>query len=190
MLLLGLLPFGTLAQQCLEPLPSNIQVITQGAYVNQLTNAQERSIERLFKELSTTWFGRGEGFYCVGETAKTASKRIKALAIKMQFEHQPKLVLKARSEMKHSDRFSERLSSLTIFANKGVLRFDQNNQAGDIWIESLSSTHLSVWSMSRSGTVYHLINRQLKRSANQFTINITQYSNGRLTSHYVANLKR
>lgn len=98
------------------------------------------------------------------------------------------MVLSAKTKAQERDEFTQRIQSLTLYANQGYLRFDQNNEAGDIWIEALSSTHVSVWSVSRAGTVYHLINRVLKRSPSAFTLTMTTYSNNRLTSHYVARM--
>lgn len=183
-----LITFTSQAQQCLQSPPKSANFVSEPAN-NKLTRSQEASLNRLFKELSRSWVGKSSGYYCVGEEPKSAHKEYKSHQLEITFSHDESLILRAHTQAQDSDEFSQKLSSLTVYADQGFLRFDQNNAAGDIWIEQLSSTHLSVWSISRAGTVYHLINRVIKRSAGAFTITMTTYSNNRLTSHYEGQLR-
>lgn len=181
---------SSLAGDCLSPLPNAVSLLQAKTESNKLSKSQQQSANRLFQELATQWRGSGSGYYCVGEELAQAEKKYKKIDVKLDFNNHQKLVLKAQKRSKDTQQHAERLGSLNIFADKGYLRFDQNNSAGDVWLETLSSTDLSVWSQTRSGTVYHLINRKIKRSSNRLEITITQYSNNRLTSRYSANLTR
>jgi hypothetical protein len=178
--------FACLAEQCLTA-PKDHEFINQPAN-NKLSRSQEHNLSRLFKALSRSWIGQVQGFYCIGEQKTSAYKKYNTYDLKISFKTESSLILKSSIEAQKNDVFTQRLSSLNIFADQGYLRFDQNNPAGDLWIESLSSNHLSVWSISRAGTIYHLINREIKRSSTAFTIKITTYSNNRLTSVYSGRL--
>lgn len=184
--LLSFISSVSVAKECLVA-PNEFEFNGKPAN-NKLTHSQEQSLARLFKDLSRSWIGQAKGFYCVGEEKASAYKKYNSYKLKIGFNSPSPLILKSHVDAQKSDEFTQRLSSLNIFANQGFLRFDQNNSAGDLWIETLSSTHLSVWSISRAGTVYHLVNRELKRSQGAFTINITTYSNNRLTSVYSGRL--
>jgi len=188
MLAFSLISCMSYAQQCLEAVPASASFIEKPAN-NKLTRSQEASLNRLFKELARSWTGKSSGYYCIGEEIQKARKEYKSHQLEMSFTNDTPLVLRARTQAQDNDEFTQKLSSLTVYADQGYLRFDQNNSAGDVWVEQLSSTHLSVWSISRAGTVYHLINRVIKRSAGAFSISITTYSNNRLTSHYEGRLR-
>lgn len=188
-LLLVVLLFGfqSHANECLQPVPAKASFVDKAAN-NKLSRSQETSLNRLFKELARSWIGRSSGYYCVGETETNVHKEYQSHQLEITFKNESPLVLRAQTQAQDNDAFNQKLSSLVVYADKGFLRFDQNSAAGDVWIEQLSSTHLSVWSISRAGTVYHLINREIKRSAGSFSINITTYSNNRLTSYYEGQL--
>lgn len=187
MLVILLASFTLSATQCLSAPPSKVGLSDLPAN-NKLTRSQEASLNRLFKDLSGSWVGKSDGFYCIGEELTNARKVAKSHRLEMDFSNDDSMVLRAKTNAQEHDEFTQRIQTLTLYANQGYLRFGQNNEAGDIWIEALSSTHVSVWSVSRAGTVYHLINRVLKRSPSAFTLTMTTYSNNRLTSHYVARM--
>ena len=182
-----MISFLSHAEQCLSTVSKNKEFINQPNN-NKLTRIQEQSVNRLFQELSRSWIGTVSGFYCVGEEIGNTRKVYKAFDLELEFNNDVPLILRSRTKLDDKDEYTQRLSSLNIFADQGYLRFDQNNQLGDIWIDKLSSTHLNVWYLSRAGTVYHLINREIKRSPGAFTINVKTYSNKRLTSVYTGRL--
>lgn len=178
------------AAQCLTPIPNSFNTISEQPQSNKLSTTQQKSMLRLFDAIATSWRGDGQGFMCIGEEFASAYKKYKTYDIELDFNHDTRGVLKARQTSKDNESLREKLASLTLYANKGFLRFDQNSQAGDVWLEAVSSTELNVWSSTRQGNLVSLYQRHLKRTSNTLHVTLREYTNRRLTSEYSAVLKR